>query len=319
MDNDTAGSIHEDELDTNLPGDDEFDAVEAFLKDANPEQDETEKSPSETDDGDTATAGDEEAPAQETEDDPEFDIPVGEETRKAKLSELKRLYGQEASLTQKSQVVAQLRAQAEASATQATTALTRLVEKADKEWEPYSKLDFMTLSVKMDPDDFAALRQEAQAAWSNKQFFAAELGEIEKANAERQAVTHRERAAATIKELSDPETGIKGWGPEMYGELMDYATSQGMPAQAARSVTEASSLRLMHKAMLYDRAQAAAKKAVKAAPAKPTVVLKTGQAGEKAAPKAAEFKDTIAKMRRSGGGLDATADAFFAMSRRDSE
>lgn len=317
MDNDNTGSIPSDELETNLLGDDdEFDAVEAFLKVGKEEEDEAAKSPSDATDADTDTAGTTEAAAQSSEEDPEFDVKVGEETRKAKLSDLKRLYGQEASLTQKSQVIAELRTRAEADATVATTALNRMVEKANTEWEPYSKLDFMALSVKMDPDDFAALRQEAGRAWTNKQFFETELGGIQQANAERQAVTHRERAAATVAELTDPEKGIKGWGPDMYGELMTYAEANGMPQATARTIIEAPALRIMHKAMLYDRAQAAAKKAVKAAPAKPTVALKPGSSSAGDA-KGGTFKDALSKQRSAGGSLDATAEAFFAMSRRD--
>ena len=310
----------DDQIDDSIPQDElfddthdaEFDATSAFLKSAGGEEDD-QAGPSDDPDAEPAD-GETEAPAAATEDDPEFDIKVGEETRKAKLSDLKRLYGQEAALTQKSQIVAELRAKAEHDASRATLALTNQTQRAQAEWAKYADLDFLALSTRMDPEDFTALRAEAKAALDNVNFFTTELDGLQKATAERHATTVRERAAATVAELSDPAKGIKGWGQPLYEDVMNYAVQQGMPPEAARSIIEAPALRLLHKAMMFDRAQAKAPAAVTKVVAKPTVTLKPG--GAKEAANTDSFQSALKSMRDRGGNLDATADAFAAHARR---
>lgn len=304
------GSIPVDELDDGGKGD-EFDPIAAFMESSGSTEDDQEADPSaESDDQPKGEA----EPSDAQEEDPEFDVKVGDETRKAKLSELRRLYGQEAALTQKSQIVAELRAKAEAEASRATLALTTQVERAQKAWEPYSKLDFLALSTRMQPDDFVALRAEAQAALSNVQFFTTELDGIQKATVERHAATSRERATATIAELSDPVKGIKGWGPELYGEVMRYAAAQGMPQAVAQSIVEAPALRMIHKAMLADRAATKAPAVATKVVAKPTVSLKPGAA--RADTGGDTFTAALKNQRTAGGSLDATASAFEAHARR---
>jgi len=312
MTEDNTGSIPQDELVDDIQ-DVEFDATDAFLKAAGGEEDEHSAPSDEPEDG---TSTGDETPAA-TEDDPEFDIKVGEDTRKAKLSDLKRLYGQEAMLTQKSQIVAELRSKAETDSQRATLALTSQTERAQAAWKPYSELDFLALSTQMDPADFQALRSEAKAALDNVTFFTTELDGIQKATTERQAATARERATATIAELSDPVKGIKDWGPQLYGDVMAYATSQGIPDAAARSIVEAPALRLLHKAMLYDRQAAKAPAVATKVIAKPTVTLKPGNA-KTAAADTDSFQGSLRSMRERGGTLDSTADAFAAHARRAS-
>lgn len=287
----------------------EFDATEAFLKDAQTERkDDPEEGLSE---------GDDEAPEPEAPDavadpeDPEFDIKVGEETRKAKLSDLKRLYGQEAALTQKSQALAEARANAETIASNASAILTAQTDRAAKVWEPYAKLDYLALSTQMDPKDFAELRTEAATALENLNTLKSTLDGHERVTKERHAVQHRERSEATIKELSDPDKGIKGWGPELYGNLLTYAETQGMPAAVARSIMDAPALRLMHKAMLYDQGKAKTAE-VKKVVQKATMSLKPGPKG---AGEVDGLKAALRAMKADRGSHDSTAAAFLALGR----
>lgn len=297
----------------------DFDAESAFLKtfeekpEAEPGDAESpvpsDSSPDEAQPEDVETPP---VPSDPADDDPEFDVVVGEETRKAKLSDLKRLYGQEAALTQKSQAVAQLRATAEANSAKAASYYTAAMERAQTAWEPYSKLDFLALSTAMDPADFAQLRAEAKAAHENFQFVSQGVDQIQQETAKRNAENFRERAAATIAELSDPEKGIKGWSPEVYNEVMSYAVSQGMPQQSAYAIAESSALRLVHKAMLYDRAQAKATAEVKKVVHKPTKVLRPGNGS---ADEPSDAKAALRSQRDRGGDHESTMDAFLAMSR----
>lgn len=309
MDTETPASIVTDE--TGNTAEREFNAADAFLKDATTERKDEKApaaAPSDAEEEATETAA-EEATA-ETED-PEFDIKVGEETRKAKLSDLKRLYGQEAALTQKSQVLAEARTKAEAASDAATAILTAQTTRAEALWKPYADLDYLALSAQMDPTDFAALRVEAKAALENLNTLKSTLDGHEKATQERNAVTHRERAQATIAELSDPDKGIKGWGPELYGNIMGYAVAQGIGEQAARGIVDSTTLRLMHKAMLYDQGKAKSAEVRKVVD-KATVTLKPGPA-----PKVEGdgFKSAMKAMLKDRGSLDSTAAAFLVHSR----
>ena len=128
---DDTGSIHEDELVTTADDGEEFDAADAFLKALDLSEDDPEEVLSETGEKAPTETGEEE-PSVDGEDEPEFEVKVGEETRKAKLSELTRLYGQEAALTQKAQALAEVRAKVDADSARATTALTTQTERAQK-------------------------------------------------------------------------------------------------------------------------------------------------------------------------------------------
>jgi hypothetical protein len=159
----------------------------------------------------------------------------------------------------------------------------------------------------MSPEDFQALRADAAAAEANVKFFGDELGKLQQANSARQQQAHQEAAQATIKELSDPNTGIKGWGPELYSDLMTFAEGQGV--QNARMATSAPLLRLLNMAMQWEKADKARKTAegkVQAAPNKPTKVLKPGQKTS-----TGKAQTAMQTLRRSGS-LDDATDAFLA-------
>lgn len=47
---------------------------------------------------------------------------------------------------------------------------------------------------------------------------------------------------------------IPGWGDKLYGELLDYAVSQGIQREYASQVVEAPMFKILHKAMLRDKA-----------------------------------------------------------------
>lgn len=307
---------------TALSGDDD-DGVNAFLASLTGAENEpkrkaedaaTETEGEGTDDTHEETSGDAETTTEsdETEaeadpDDAEVEIKVGEETKKATIKDLKRLYGQEASLTQKSQKVAEAQKAAETRYGQAHTALEAMEQRAREAYAPYASLDFIAVAQQMAPEDFQALRADAAAAEANVKFFGEELGKLQQANSTRQQQAHQEAAQATIKELSDPEKGIKGWGPELYNDLMTFAEGQGV--QNARMATSAPLLRLLNMAMQWEKADGARKVAegkVQAAPNKPTKVLKPGQktSGGKA-------QTAMAQLRKTGS-IDDAANAFLA-------
>lgn len=240
-------------------------------------------------------------------DDAEVDIKVGEETKKATLKELKRLYGQEASLTQKSQALAQQRAAADANFTAASTALKVMTERAAEAHKPYAELDWFVLSQKMDPETFQALRQDAQAAEANVKFYETELKSTVEANQRQAQMAHQEAAAACVKFMEDPTTGIPGFGKPMYDEMLGFAKEQGF--DNAHMITKPGVLKLLNMAMQWHKSQSATKTAeekISKAPNKPTTVVKPGQRANQSPARTA-----MQQLRKSGSVDDAT-DAFLA-------
>lgn len=61
-----------------------------------------------------------------------------------------------------------------------------------------------------------------------------------------------EHIARANDALSHPKTGIKGWGPEIYGTLIDYGVSNGIDAGEMKSVINPYVMKIVHKAYLYD-------------------------------------------------------------------
>ena len=66
------------------------------------------------------------------------------ETHRASVAELKRLYGQEASLTRKSQAVSQQRKQAEDALQRSDALLQAMLGRAEERFKPYSEVDMLT-------------------------------------------------------------------------------------------------------------------------------------------------------------------------------
>lgn len=240
-------------------------------------------------------------------DDVEVDIKVGEETKKATIKELKRLYGQEAALTQKSQALAHQRAAADATFTQASHALKTMTERAAEAYKPYADLDWFVLSTKMDPETFQGLRQDAAMAEANVKFYETELNATVTKHQEQAQMAHREAAAECVKVMENPETGIKGFGQPMYQEMLGFAKSQGF--DNAHMITKPGVLKLLHMAMEWHKGQTATKTAeekISRAPNKPTTVIKPGKRSDQSPSRTA-----MQQLRKTGSPDDA-ADAFLA-------
>lgn len=297
----------------------EFDATEAFLKHATTGPKDREDPPSEEDperepeerDPDEVNETSESPPPEDTE--PEFDFKQGDTTSKVKLSALMASYAQSEENTARATTLTEQTARAEQSDTRATTALTRLTDDAQKAYAPYKELDWLLLSTRMEPDDFAQLRAEAQGFLTKANFFATELDGLQKSQGESQAAARHEQAKATIQELTDPAKGIKGWGPDVYNDVVSYAIASGIQENTARAIVDVHQIRMLHKAMLHDRGEARTLD-VKKVVAKATVVLKPG--GSTTADSGDKYKAALARQAASGGDMDSTADAFLAMARR---
>src|SRR5262245_31255599 len=223
-------------------------AVDAFLKriqdaekpsEGEPEAKDEEKPAEKTEDepksDESADEGKEEESSDETEEAEEerkytedgayVKIKVDGKEHEVAVNDLSRLWGQEASLTQKSQQVAAERTKVEAELTKNTAATQALLQRAKARFEPYSKVDFLLASQQLSPEEYTALRNEAMKAYEDVQFLEQHLdGHMKQINDTQQA-SLRERATATLKELAsdDPDKGIEGWNEKYYDDLRSYA------------------------------------------------------------------------------------------------
>ena len=226
-----------------------------------------------------------------------------------KVRDLERLYGQEASLTKKSQEVASQRARIEEETQKVALATEALLKRAVERYQPYANIDWLVESQRMDPAVLTALREEAVKAYSDVQFLQTELdGYVKQVQTARQK-DMQERANATAKALNDPKTGIPNFR-EVYPEMIRYAVNQGIPQELVNREVDERALRILHKAMMYDRMQKVETKPVSKQPAK---VIK-GNVNTDAARKITKQQTKVIK-----GPIDSTEDIANAFLRRWSD
>lgn len=239
-------------------------------------------------------------------DDAVVKVAVNGQELEVSVKDLKRLYGQEQSLTHKSMELANRRKEAEEVGSYYASGLARLVQMAEEEYAPYANIDF--LSAAKDPnisaEELRALREEAQTKYQKYQFLTQELGNYTKQQNEQRAQLMHQQASATIQELTHPETGIPNWGPQLYEEVGNYAVSKGMKPEAFAAILDAASLRVIHEAYRYDKAK---KVATQKKASAPKSVLKSTATPDTARFDTDKSKASLSKLRQSGRREDAVS------------
>lgn len=313
------------------------DIVEAFMK-----SDPDEKTLSGTDDDNAQTETDEETPEVEeeeteedeegegSEEDPE-DTEEGEEDEEAEpkakavvddeaevgvivdgkevrvsVKDLKRLYGQEASLTQKSQSLAESRKAIDAQGLYIANMLQTRLTKAEAVAAKYKDVDLFRASRELEPDEFDALRAAKENAESEVIALQREGAEfIQRATDARQTLL-KNYAKESLKEITK---AIPDWNDELYGKIRTYAVSQGMESGTVNEIVEPAAIIMMHKAYQFDQAQKA----------KETVTKKVTKTPTKAARKAETATDSkgsklksIRNTATATGDIDDVTELFMA-------
>jgi hypothetical protein len=240
--------VDEDELD-----DDDVDAdSDEDLED--PDGDETEDTDEDDDEAEEDDDDEDKEPLTAS-DDQIVDIAVNGETKKVSVKDLKRLYGQEASLTKKSQDLAAQRKASDDSLAQTHLSYQKLMERAEARYKPYADIDMLVASRQMDPETFAQLRQDAKQAEDDLTFLKEESGQlVSKAQQENQQLT-KQAAAEFVKVL---EEQLPDWGNELYGEIRTYAVKAGLPQEQVDQYTSPEVIMLINKARLYDQSKQSA-------------------------------------------------------------
>lgn len=286
---------------------------------------EDEETPSEGDEETTDEEGEteeEDEPERSYTDDDKFvKIKVGDEEQDWSVKDLKRLAGQESSLTKKGQELSQARLNLETEQQVTTVAQNHLLEAARKRFEPYAKLDFLSLS--RDPsitkEHFQALREETQARFEELNFLENQAREYTQGLVKQQQALAVEEAKTTVAALTSEDSPyrIEGWNQGMYDELRSFAVSKGVPAKIVNSIISAPIVKLIHDAMLFSKG--AAIKEVKTVKVNKSVkkVIKTSHSpsvSRQAVGDKTKFGDkskAMANLKRSGS-MKSAEDAFMA-------
>lgn len=247
--------------------------------------------------------------AYEVSDETEVEIVVDGKAQQASIKELKRLYGQEATLTRKSQQAAAKRKEAEDALGMSNAVLQRMLEKAEERYKPYADVDMLVASKQMTADDFAQLRKEATEAEADIKFLKEEADKFYGELQQQQQTTLREQATNCVRELQER---IPEWNNDIYNDIRTYAIAQGLPEEAVNNYVDPNVIELINKARLFDQGKRVAtvkkakpmKKRLKAKKAPPSVEDKKVKRMDAA-------RDKLRSKQR-GQDLDDIADALMS-------
>lgn len=272
-------------------------------------EEEEEEAPSEEETDDEEHEEEVRKPRRAAEDDDEVVVSVDGEEHRIAVKDLKRLFGQEASLTRKSQEVATLRTQAQAQAERHVAALHAMIGRAQEKLKPFANVDWALAAARMSTEDYQQLRQAHDALKADADYYQTELDNTVKGYREGQAQQVQKAAEACVAALTDPDhpAHIEGWSEPLYNEIRQYASELGVSQQVIDNTVDPVAIKLIHKAMLYDKAQRTAMKKLSKAPKN---VSKT-PTNDGNATAGGSARKAMERLRKSGETDDA-AEALLA-------
>ena len=252
-------------------------------------------------------------------DDTQVEVIVDGETQRVSVAALKRLHGQEASLTRKSQDLANTRKQADAALQKADISYQKLLERAQARAKPYAEVDMLVASRQMDADDFAKLRSEAKDAEADLKFLTEEADAFYRDAQDQQKVLHQQAASECVKVL---QAQMPDWSNDVYNDIRSYAVSQGLPSEQVDQYVDPQVIMLLNKARLYDQSKKtaqtkkAASKVIKAKQNnKGKRILRSNKAPLNDIGSSKRRADKAQQMLRANGGSDADDIAEALMAR----
>ena len=283
--------------------DDEDDVVD---QDDDTDPDDEEVEPEEDEDNEE----EEEAEAKKPLDDEQkVEILVDGETKSVSVRALKRLYGQEASLTRKSQETAQAKKDAQAQIERTHVTLQKMMEKAQEAYKPYAEVDMLVASKTMSDQDFTALRKEAQLASDNLKFLGEEADKFYGDLKAQQQEALQKQAQECVKVLQEE---VPDWSNSMYNDIRSYAVNQGLPEEEVNQYVDPNVIKLLNKARLYDQGkQKAAVKKKKPSAKKILRSKKAPQTANEAKRQSVEKKRQKVRSQR-GTSLDDVTDLILS-------
>ena len=310
-----AEELSEEDQEAEVEAADETEVAEAE-EDENEEDLESDEDDEDPEDEDTEEDDEEEA-SEEDEDDEEevqvldeeslVEIVVDGETKQASVKDLKRLYGQEASLTRKSQEMASQRKLADEQLQKADASLQAMLTRAQERYKPYSEVDMLVASKQMSADDFTALRAEARQAEEDLKFLSEEADQFYGYVKQQQSESLQQQAKECIKVL---QQDVPDWSNDLYNDIRSYAISQGLPEDQVNQYADPNVIKLLNKARMFDQTK-------KVATVKKAKAAKKVLRSKKAPPNSAELKKQnqqrkVDKLRANANDLDNIADVIMS-------
>lgn len=279
---------------------------EDLEEDTDPEEDEEADDDSTDDTEESETEDDDQA--ESLPDDATVDVLVDGEKRSVSVSDLKRLYGQEQSLTRKSQETAAQRKEAEAAMEKNHQVFQTMLSKAQERWKPFSEVDMLLASKSMATEDFTLLRKEAQAAFDDLRFLTEESDAFYNEIQTKQKADQQDAAKQCVKTLQED---IPEWNNKLYNDIRSYAVTQGLPEDQVNQYVDPNVIKLINKARLYDLGKQVSTVKKKAAATKK--VLRSKRSPDPKAKSKSQIEKTRAKIIASAGrDDDAIAEAILA-------
>jgi hypothetical protein len=243
-------------------------------------------------------------------------VKVGDEEHEVRVTDLKRLWGQEAPLTRKSQQVADDRKIVDEERAKNIAAYDVLLKRATERADQYRALPWTQLmkDPQVPADQLAALQAEASKALEDETFLKNEITGFMKKVSDDQMKARREAAVACLKALNDTESPhhIKGWNEALYNDIRAFATDQGLDKDMVNSLTDPGAFKVLHMAMQFARGKT--KVVTKKVNKSPTKIVKNSASSPPArdSSKAVKVKDMVVKAKKSGS-MDDAVNAFEAM------
>lgn len=297
-DNTESADVEDDE--TEEPGDDQ---------ETEESEDETEEEETDEEESDEEDEG-EEKPKKVLADDAVTKFKVDGKDVEVPVSKLQRLYGQEAALTRKSQEVATKRKELEDQGATYVAASETMLNRARERFTQYEKIDWLVAAKELNGEELQALRGEAQKAYADVQFYEKELGTFMQGVHQARHTSLIAEAKATLTALQDPKSGIKGFTQKTYEDMRGFAINHGVPKEVMDNLVSEPILRMLHKAMLFDRGQ---KAVTKTKDLKPKKIVKGKVNGDTSRTGFTQKKTTKAlEALKRTGSQDAATDAFLA-------
>jgi hypothetical protein len=294
----------------NQPDADDEEASEETPEDETDEDGEQE----DTDEG-KEDEGDEQSTI-EIKDDHKFKITVDGAEQEFTLGSLKRLAGQEASLTRKSQEVAEVRKAVEADQAKNIAAYDIMLKRSTERADQYRELPWTRLlkDPNVPADQLQALQAEAQKAYEDETFLKNELdGFMQKVSADQlQARQTAARDCLKAINTADSPHHIKGWNEALYNDIRSFATEQGLDKEMVNNLTDPGAFKILHMAMQFKRGST--KVVTQKVNKTPTKIVKNSASAPAArsSAKTVTVKQASSKAIKSGSQDDAI-NAFEAM------
>lgn len=284
--------------------DDDVDLVEV---DETEEDIEEDTEPEEEDDANEDNDDEDELDSQFADDDAMVEVTVDGKVVQQSVKELKRLAGQEASLTRKSQETASKRKEADEAINKNHAVFQTLLAKAEEKYKPYSEVDMLLASKTMEAEDFALLRKEAQDAGNDLKFL---REEADKFYQDVQAQNQKAMQDAAKQAIEVLENDIPEWSNDLYNDIRAYAIEQGMDEATVNTIVDPTAIKILHKARLFDQTKQVATKKKVAAKKKVLRSTKAPQTDRDA--KARRMKKAQEKLSARGSDLEDIADVLLA-------